>query len=300
MKMSSVLTALGIPYEQRERSSATWLTMDCPLCNDNEGHLGIVEDGRSFYCWRCGSQPLIETLCRLSSRSKKEVWEVVKQSDEGPADYTPRKKKQSASEVHLPAGTKEGLGPKHIEYMKQRGFKNPCKTAEIWGLKHTCISKDGWSWRIIFPFYSRSMEILAIQGRSISDENPIPYKTMDDELCVTPVKSLLYGEWLVPAKSVVVVEGTMDALKLGPGAVALCGKGWTSAQLLLLSRFNNRSILFDFDKRATGEAETLARVLGEMDGKFACYIQMNLSKTKATDPGSLTEKEGRAVMRGLV
>lgn len=238
---------------------------------------------------------MVDTLVALSGVKRGQVKEVIERYAGEEDEIKPRSPRKAPSCTAMPPGAKEGLSDRHAEYLLARGFSNPATTAEIWGLWSTKQSTNGWSWRIVLPFYRTSRgEILAAQGRSISPSCATRYTTTEDEDSIIPAKHLLYGEWLLKSRRhIVVCEGPIDAMKLGPGAIALCGKAWTREQLSRLSRYEKRSICFDFDEDSYYSATRLAETLHALDGK-ECEVW---GCDEKKDAGDLTEEEAQEFMK---
>ena len=83
----------------------------------------------------------------------------------------------------------------------------------------------------------------------------------------------------------VVVEGPFDAMRIGPGAVAVMGTGWSRAQLLAISKFPVRAVVFDSEPEAQERARRLCHDLSVFEGKTS-RIQLD-----AADPGSASKAE---------
>jgi hypothetical protein len=79
-------------------------------------------------------------------------------------------------------------------------------------------------------------------------------------------KRLVYGLDFC-RHSVVAVEGPLDAWAIGPGAGALFGVGFLSAQVLLLAKFPRRYVCFDSAPEAQQRARELADQLAVFPGR---------------------------------
>lgn len=299
----ALLREFNIEYDARDRSSGRWLALRCPWCHDEEQHAAIKDGKNWLYCWRCGGHPLADSVAKLSTKPEHEVRTLLRQllRDTDVDILRPIVKRANAPDaVKWPAQCHDGLGHAHAHYLKKiRGFKNPRRIAALWSLRSTDMSERGWSWRIVAPFFIPGEEsAVACQGRTLSDAVEPRYRSLDDERCVIPVKHLLYGEDLVPGESVIVVEGPIDAWKVGPGAVSCSGTGWTREQLMRLSRFSNRFICFDNEPTAQEKAEELAATLSALDGKHTAVGMF--SPDEAKDFGELPEEEAWAFRRELL
>ena len=79
-------------------------------------------------------------------------------------------------------------------------------------------------------------------------------------------KTLIYGADFC-RHAIVVVEGPLDTWAIGPGAGALCGTGFTRAQVLAISRFPVRAICFDALPDAQKTARELCNLLRVLPGE---------------------------------
>jgi len=105
-----------------------------------------------------------------------------------------------------------------------------------------------------------------------------------------PHQTVLYGgDRVPPGGPVVIVEGIMDAWKLGPGAVGIHGQKCTPSQLLKLIRSGIRKAGVFLDPDAGESSEALCSVLSGA-GLEVYEIRAD------TDPGDLPEEEARKII----
>lgn len=199
-------------------------------------------------------------------------------------DYSPPKTKRGSSVV-LP-NELGPLLPAHIQYLKQRGF-NPEKLIRLWGIQGIGLSKQ-LSWRIFIPIILNG-ETISWTTRSISD-NGLRYITASPLEESENHRELIYGEDHV-RHSVVVVEGPIDVWRIGPGAVATMGTGYSRAQLLRISKYPLRCICFDSENTAQRRARQLANDLSSFSGVTT------IAELSAADPGSADKKEIQELRR---
>lgn len=269
-----------------------WIHVKCPFCTGNPGfHLGW--NGRRFTCWRCGGLLTKDVLPMLVNVDFKELLreygldnrtEIVIDRREiviDPPDAVP-----------LPPGTR-GLGRRHVRYLVSRGFDDPYALAETWNLRGTGMAGGDYSWRIIAPLfmYGELTSYIAadiLRAGRVDKYRPCPKA---DER--RPHKHSLYGYDLGPRDKCVVVEGCLDAWRLGPGAVATLGTSWTGDQAMLLSRYKRVFIYFDPEPAAKHKAEELGELL-ELMGTAAELVDGD------TDPGDMPQDEADAMMKELL
>jgi hypothetical protein len=214
-----------------------------------------------------------------------------------------RHDKEGLDKVHakicqLPLGTRP-CGERHLRYLKKRGFSHPQDLVETYGLQGTGPVGE-YNHRIVAPIFLKG-RLVSYQARDITGKSQLPYKACAEENEVLHHKHLLYAEDLVPGDTVVVVEGIVDAWKLGPGAVATFGIGFSIEQVRRIARFKTRFILYDLDPKGHGQtaARNLCHTLMGFPGRTDYAQLLNLKKGQK-DPGDLEEKEARKIMRSLL
>jgi len=105
------------------------------------------------------------------------------------------------------------------------------------------------------------------------------------------VKKLVYGWDYISDGSAIVVEGATDVWRLGKGAVAVFGTGWSPEQRNLLSLLNSALIVFDPEPAALEKAKRLAHEL-EMAG-----VKVGLIEDHDKDPGDFSDYEAAELRR---
>jgi len=288
----------NIPYYTTgfKQCSHGWVQLDCPFpsCTGGEGpHLGWHEESGVFNCWRCGRHNAVETVAALGGLTFAEARDVLKEY--GWIRSAPVARRQSErvtpAECKLPAGTGP-LKRLHRRYLKRRGF-HPMRVAQQWGLLATG-STGSYKYRIVAPIFYGD-QLVSFQARDVTGRSQLRYKACRKEDEVRPHKHCLYGSWLVPGDTVIIVEGITDAWRLGPGAVATFGLSYTTEQVAELVKYQRRYILFDMEPAAQVQARKLSRMLGQFDGVTEIVV---LESVK--DPAELTDKQAQTVRRMLL
>lgn len=282
--MAGLLTEIGVDFT----SSRNWLSMNCPNCQDDEGHLGWNVEKNYFHCFRCGFFKTVELIATLTGEETSVCWtRILKFKTDFPV-YIPHKKEERCAEkCVLPPGT----GPmtaQHKNYLRKRGF-NPEELERTWGVQGTCNLGE-WKFRIIFPIYFKG-ELIGYQGRDWTGKAKLKYKTAQNKDCKIPIKHVLYGYDKAILNRVILVEGVMDVWRLGPGAVGAFGTELTAAQMCLLSQYDQVGIMFDGGEPHTLEkANKIARELSMM-GTPAGVLEL-----ESGDPSDLTQIEADVIM----
>lgn len=193
--------------------------------------------------------------------------------------------------VDFPLGTVE-LQPKHRDYLIGRNF-DPDLLERIYGLKGTGPLGD-YKFRIIAPVILDG-KMVSYQGRDVTGKSDLRYKACPLDLEVIHHKHTLYGVDLVKGGSVVVVEGITDVWRLGPGAVATFGTGFTKQQAnMIMQKFKRVYLLFDPEPKAQQVAEELSWVLSNV-GVESYIIDLG----SGTDPGDMKQDDADNLMKEL-
>lgn len=261
MNVVEVLQELGINFkragEHHHVSGQGWLGTDCPNCSPGSGKykLGIREDTGHTSCWTCGHVDLLEALRELSGRPTSGIIELLSGLDR----YRIKKQEKVGGKLKLPDGLVWGelrMMPLHRGYLERRGF-DVRKLIEFWKLGSIGLAAR-LAWRIFVPIHLGG-KVVSWTTRSVADKG-VRYVSAPADCEEVPAKHLLYGEDHV-RHGVIVCEGPADVWKIGPGAVATMGIGWTREQLLRISRFPVRAICFDSEPLAQERAKKLCLAL---------------------------------------
>lgn len=269
-----------------------WINIECPFCGGNP-HLGISLETGAINCYQCEKHSQTAMISKLLSCSWNQANDIRK-------EYTTKNKTYHKTEINnktelktkLKLPYKAGkLTEKHIKYLESRGL-NAKETENKWDLKGTNHLGD-YRGRIVAPIYHQN-KLVSYQCRDITNRQSPKYKACKIEDEIIPHKHLLYGLWNVKGSNIVVVEGIGDVWKLGSGSVATFGIEWKREQAMLLLPFENIFIWFDPEKQAQKQASKLANFLCVM-GK-----SVDLIDYKKSDPGDITHKIAKRIMKGLI
>ena len=255
-----------------------WVQLrNCPFCASDNYHLGYNLAAGFFACWKCGYHHLDQTLIALGLARNK-----ARDLGRSITLATPvsRHTRQVSLSIPPNLGVLQGA---HRRYLRRRGF-DPKEVERIWHIKGIGIS-NRLSWRIYIPIFFQE-NVVSWTTRSISDKVIQRYISASTEQEQLSHKHLVYGQDYC-RHSVVIVEGPLDAWRIGPGAGALFGTAFTTAQVCKLAKYPYRYIVFDSSKEAQRRATELAEQLSAFQGVTET-IELD-----AEDPGSASPKEIR-------
>jgi hypothetical protein len=298
MTFPDLLTELNISFREagsHHHVSRGWLGLDCPSCSPNSGRfrLGYNLSRGYLSCWVCGYQRLPETLATLSGRSEGEIRSLLRSMDGSAHVPGPEEKPQGT--LKLPVGRlplDHPLCRPHRDYLRGRGFRDLEGLVRLWGIEGIALAPR-LQWRLFLPICSGGRPV-SWTTRAVADgEGVLRYVTAGPDEEEVGSKSLLYGGDLARS-SVVVVEGPLDAIRIGPGAVATLGTGYSRAQLVRLAGYPQRVIVFDSEPGAQRRAGRLASELALFPGKT---VRVELD---APDPGSASPGEVRKLRKAFL
>jgi len=187
----------------------------------------------------------------------------------------------------------------HRDYLESRGFDaaevtkkyNLRFTGEFGRQKRLDGSESDYKWRIVIPIQLLG-KYVSFLGRDITERHRCKYLPCLRHNEAHPHKQTLFNAQNA-RDSIVIVEGTLDAIRLGDGAVATLGTSVTDQQIELLAGYTQRFVLFDPD--AASAANALARKLSCFRGETE-VVQLDTD----CDPGDLDAIEAKAVMDALI
>lgn len=280
----------GIPFRTSgdEHCTEGWMSTFCPFCSPDKYHMGINLASGKFNCWACGSHSITQALCAILKLSTFELQKVILRFPADPAkrEAYSRTSLSLEKECLLPAGS-GALNKKHKEYLRSRHF-NPVLLEDLYNVCGTPHYASIGS-RIVMPIYWQD-RIISWTARAIVEEGPRYLKCPKAKESF-PAKQVLYG-WEYIVKKCVVVEGIFDAWRLGPGAVATMGLGFSPEQVSLLSALDQVFILFDSDKPAIKRTHDMAR-------RLSALVDVEILQIEASDPAELSKKEAKEIMGEL-
>lgn len=286
MTIEEILEDMKVPFlhaGEHHHCRPGWIQLDCPFCGKDTQrfHLGWNLALNYTNCWKCGGHHPDQVFKELglSTRKAADLARTL--------DTTEAPKRERTQISYAPPG---GLGPllgPHKRYLRGRGF-DWREMQKIWQIQGIGLHTR-YSWRVFIPIILRDVAV-SWTSRSISSKAKQRYLSASAEEEAINHKHLLYGEDYC-YHSIVVVEGPTDAWRIGPGAGALFGTAFTSAQVNRIVQHPCRYICFDSSPEAQARADELASELSAFPG-ITENIQLD-----AEDPGSASEKEIRLLRK---
>jgi len=279
---------IQIVREGSHHCSHGWVQFDCPFCgrDSNRFHMGYNLRGHYVNCWKCGGHTLINTLIELTNQPARVC---VKQIKELNLKQPKRVLQKHTGKLIIPNGTGPLLDP-HIKYLKKRGYV-PKEIERLWNVQGIGIGGK-FQWRLFIPFiYQHRM--VSWTTRSVSDECTLRYRSASVKEESISHKELLYGEDFARF-AIVICEGPLDVWKVGPGAVATMGTGYSTKQVQRMTEYPIRAVCFDSNDKAQKRAKKLCNELSMFDG------ETHNIKLDSDDPGTATKKELDNIRRNFL
>lgn len=266
----AILNQLNIPYWTSGKNNVEGcLTIHCPCCPEDDPdpsrHGNLNPETGSYSCWRCkGSHPAV-VIARAGRISVTAASNLIRKYKTGIA-VSKKLEVQMAESISLPGSPIPQ--DVHRKYLEGRGFDID-ELCFYRGIKFTGMMEKwngvDWGFRIIIPVYDRKNNLVSFQGRALFKQQEPRYLFPPKERQVRDCKTLLYGAEICKLdEPVIVVEGVMDAWKLGPGAVCTFGSSVTSEQVYELSRYRKVYLAFDNEPAAKEHALEVAKQLSSL------------------------------------
>ena len=259
--LAELLDEHRIPYKVR----ANFHNVCCPFCIHDTGfHLGISDKGFAT-CFKCGWHSIESTLHALLDcgyQTAKHIANTVT------PDRKHRIEDDSATKTfELPYDERitDG-GSCALQYIQDRLGKCHGSTLyeilKAYDIRYTKFDyKDAMlAGRIVFPNYYQGKAV-SWQARDYLNIHSLKYITAPKDGELIFHKNFLWGIDHVLYDKVIVCEGVMDALSIGPGAVHTHGVKFSKSQVDELASFRKVYICYDMDEAGVDGAKRLASML---------------------------------------
>jgi hypothetical protein len=287
----------GVAHEVTPRG---WVNCACPHCQDHGMRLGF---NSGYFCWKCGSHPIVPTLVELLGVAEA-VARDISRSLRGAPDPVARQQRDQEIQARVSISRYRRpddvgpLRPSHRSYLAGRGF-DPDRIAAEWGVESTGpVSRlDGIDYRhrILIPVRWGGREV-SFQCRDVTGRDPQRYRACPVEREVVHHKYLLYGDergW--SGRTGIAVEGATDCWRLGKLSFAVFGIQYRVEQVReIVRRFDRVAVVFDSGRQAQHQARALAARLAGA-GVHTTLIGLG----EGEDPGSMGEDAARELVAGV-
>lgn len=295
MNLQDLLERYNVPHVthgQHHHARRGWVNTDCPECSPAWGHwrLGFNLRGGYANCWSCGRVWAPLALAELTGEPLPVVRKLLEDLDGVDPNFA-KDAPKARGKYTEPKGVKQMTRP-FTNYLKERGFRDALGLAQEWGLR--CVAQSGTEvdWRVFVPITFRR-EPVSWTARAIGDQVEPRYYSAPPDMEKMSHKDLVFGEDRCRG-SIVVVEGPLDVLAVGPGAGCTFGTAWRQAQVLRIARFARRAVCFDAEPAAQKRARELCDLLAAFPGDT-----VNITLDGGKDPAELLQKRKMKELKQL-
>jgi DNA primase len=284
----------GIDYANAgsKNVSVGWIGISCVYCGDHSTHLGINLETKQFSCFKCGTKGnAVKLVAELDRSSFSRAKETINKFISADLSYLVRRVRTHSHITMFPGNTSDNFLPIHDKFIKSRRYDRDFlqRKYDIMAVGPTC---DDWKFRIIIPVYLNG-EIVTYLGRDVTGKAEIPYKNAPVERSIIQAKHTLYNIDSVK-DTAIIVEGVLDAWRIGNFAIPTFGTQYSTEQLRLLNDKRLKKIFVLYDSDAISEAEKLA-----YDVSAICS-SVEIVELSEGDPDSLSEDEAWQLRRDLL
>lgn len=238
-------------------------SVNCPCCHergeptqDTHKKLWINNTTGVFYCYRCqwdGS--IIRLVQKVMNIDFTKTLKILKGDSVSQLEIMNMKLVLEARdldrgaeelpEVDLPYGYNPIDGPH--EYLAERGVPVSYAMRHEWGFSDAGYTKN----RIIVPFFMENNLVFWQARATWSEPKNKDFKKVLNPSGLSVKCGILYNyDHAKEFKQIVITEGFMDALKVGPDAVATNGKNLHERQCEYLQKTNAKEIVLLWDRDA--------------------------------------------------
>jgi len=243
----------------------------CPFCGaTGKAYAAMGREFNAFSCWICHETNFNNAIKILTGiTSYEEINQIYKRYGVIISGYSDTEIVRPTT-ISVPGKEEMLLNSK--KYLESRNFN----AEYVWNkyqLKNTAMDSS-FGYRIVLPIILDS-RVISFTARDYTNVQDTKYKSCPSLKEVYPHKNSLYNIDNAKGNNVVVVEGPMDAWRIGDGAVALFGTEFTLPQLILLAeRFDNIYFLFDGgESEALKQAERASTIITSV-GKNSEVLEM--------------------------
>lgn len=255
----------------------------CPSCHSDRYHLGIKADLSRSACYQCGGKSVPKLLKELTNASWPEIYSLL-----GQRAFIRPDSEVATGGVYTPPTNLLPVNdvPAVASYLTGRGFDIDY-LERVWGVRATGPISN-YPFRAFMPIYL-GKKAVSWTARAACRQEP-RYRNAGPKEKSIDEKKLLFGAQFIK-DTAIVVEGPLDAMRIGRGAVATLGISYTVQQINRIADWLKRVIVFDNSVAAQARARQLADQLAVYPGET--YV-VNLD---ADDPGSASIAEVKALRK---
>jgi len=243
------------------------ISFNCPECHrrgepspDTKKKCWLNPEKGTFVCYRCSfTGGIIRLVQAISQTNYLKAIKIVRGRDLDPMEHCSLKlfdpelkikmhdEDDTLRELELPYGY-QPIDKPH-SYLKDRGIPWEYAMRHDWGISEAGYTKG----RIIVPTFMEG-RLVFWQARLCREPNEDEQKVLNPT--GVSARSVLYNfDVAKEYEKIVIVEGFIDAVKVGPNAVASNGKRLHPQQVLWLEKTKAKEIIVCYDRDAWTDAK---------------------------------------------
>jgi len=264
-KIIDIYNNLDIPsWTEGKNVTQGWVEVQCPFCADSSHHCGVHPETELFSCWICGKKGhFTDLLMELTGLSFSECKNLI-------SDSSATFKKRPLDMI------KEKLLGESIVEQQAKIFTNHIKLPDTFELvtydtnfslldsylerrdvsidtivKHKCgVCRAGYYMnRLIIPIFYQG-KLVSYQAADLTGFANLKYRSAP--LSISRINDFLYNyDEIKVGGRMIIVEGVLDAWRIGVEAVAAFTSHLTKAQKKLIIAKNLEELYFCFDCELT-------------------------------------------------
>lgn len=301
MNLRELFEDEGIRYWPSGKNVArNCVNIQCIYCDDASNHLGINYKNLRVKCWRCGPHNFTRLLVDLFDWSWTHAKQVAQslEADSTPplnVDTSSVSPRGGKSTVLLPQESTIHFPRIHIEYLRSRGFP-PRKTIRKYKLR-AVYNLGRYKFRVVIPIFMER-RMVSFTARDITGQQDPPYKMASEEESAVGRSKLVYNLDTIPeGGDAMLMEGPMDVMKFGDGAICTFGIEHNPGQIVQLKRKKIRNLFIVFDN--DGPGRRAARELGPIVAPIVRRRVEIVTLHRVHDPGEMPLEDAMSLKLDL-
>ncbi len=282
------------PYHQTEGKnvSSGWITLRCPWCDDPSNHLGIGPH-KQVTCFKCGPHGNVIDLIRsVENCDFSQALVIVDEYQDFALTQLKADIQIRSNDNILPTTARPEFSDYYRAYLLRRRY-DPDFVIQKYKLLAGPNFGD-WAWRIVAPCIINK-HVVNFTAIDTTGKKSDKYKNCPNNLAIIPTKNCLYNLDNVNRRAMV-VEGILDAWRIGDGAVATFGTQFSIQQVKLLKslKLNAIFIMFDSAQKDPNAPQQAQRLCNELTYRNATPHVEVLNLTTG-DPDDLTDEAAQNI-----
>lgn len=270
LDLESYLSSVGIDYRTEGKNvGRKCVGICCPFCQDESYHLGIFRDHKNWKCFRCHKGGSFSDLLRVlfpddwysrlnelgtptfhEGTAKDQIQAMIRG-----VDRTVESVEQVFS-LPFSVPVLETVRRQHMlldAFLTERNI--PTEICKYYSAGVALVGR--YMNRLVIPV-PKGNKLVGFQARDMTGKAEVKYDSPPE----SQHKQVLYPYYNIqPGERVILVEGPLDAWRMGFGSVCSFGTSLTDGQKRMLYSYRPSEVIFAWDELAYWKAREAAREL---------------------------------------